>query len=114
MVIAEILYHPPDFPGGRDNSDDEYVELQNITGGAVPLFNPAATTNTWRLRGGVDYDLPTNVTMAANGFLLVVNFDPTKPDNARQLASFRNKYGVPGNVPSSVPTAASSTTAPTM
>ncbi|HYV32370.1 MAG TPA: lamin tail domain-containing protein, partial [Candidatus Binatia bacterium] len=99
VVISEIMYHPPDFPGGQDNADDEYVELQNITGGPVPLFNPAAPTNTWRLRGGVDYDLPTNVTLTANGFLLVVNFDPTKPDNARQLASFRNKYALAGNVP---------------
>src|SRR5262249_39218435 len=85
VVISEIMYHPPDFPGAVDDSDDEYVELENITGTPVPLFNPELPVNTWRLRGGVDFDLPTNVTIAANGFLLVVNFDPADPDQAAQL-----------------------------
>ena len=27
VVIAEIMYHPPDLPGGIDNGDDEYVNI---------------------------------------------------------------------------------------
>ena len=99
VVISEIMYHPPDRPGGVDNSEDEYIELQNITSAPVPLFNPLSPTDTWRLRGGVDFELPPNVTLAANHFLLLVNFNPASPDNAARLLLFRGRYGVPGDVP---------------
>jgi len=92
VVVSEIHYHPPDFAGGVNNSTDEFIELHNITGGAVPLFHPTFPTNTWRLRGAVDFDFPTNVTLAAGGFALLVSFDPT---NATQLAAFRARFNVP-------------------
>src|SRR5262249_2863116 len=75
VVFSEIMYHPPDFPGGVDNHQDEYIELQNITGAAVPLFNPNAPANTWRLRGGVDFEFPTGVTLPPNGRVLIINFN---------------------------------------
>src|SRR5262249_46419166 len=53
IVFAQIMYHPPDLAGGLDDSADEYLLLQNISGGPVPLFDPMAPTNAWRLRGGV-------------------------------------------------------------
>ena len=56
----------------------------------------AAVTNTWHLRNAVDYDFPTNLTLAAGARLLVVGFDPAS--NATQLASFRTNYNVPTNV----------------
>jgi hypothetical protein len=96
VVISEIHYHPADFSGGADNSDDEFVELRNLTGAGISLFDPAYPTNTWHLRGTVDFDFPQNVTLGANGFLLLVNFSPA--DTAR-LAAFRSKFGVPGAVP---------------
>src|SRR6185295_11830242 len=83
VVISEIMYHPPDI-GTNDNSIDEFIELQNITGDPVPLFDLANPTNTWRLRDAVDFDFPTNISLPAGGFLLVVNFNPET--NVMQLA----------------------------
>jgi hypothetical protein len=93
VVISEIMYHPPDRADGSDNSEDEYIELQNITGSPVPLF---LGTNTWHLRGGTDFDLPANITLPANGTLLLVHFDTS---NAALVADFRSRFGVPANVP---------------
>ncbi len=77
VVINEIQYHP-------DAGDDEFIELRNITGEPVPLFDPNAPTNTWRLNG-LGFDFPQGVTLESNALLLVV---PTSP------AAFRAKYAV--------------------
>ena len=96
VVIAQIMYHPPD-NGTNDNTLDEFVELRNITGAAAPLFDPANPTNTWRLRDAMDFDFPQGVSLPAGGRLLVVSFDPVL--NPVQLAAFRSKYGVDGTIP---------------
>src|SRR5262249_5598824 len=49
VVIKQIMYHPPDLANGVDNADDEYLLLENISGVDVPLFDPMAPTNTWRV-----------------------------------------------------------------
>jgi hypothetical protein len=106
IVISEIMYHPADLPGGTNNTLDEFIELHNITGTPVPLYctytneagyGVAAVSNYWRLRSAVDYDFPTNTSLAAAGRLLVVGFDPAT--NSQRLASFRARYGVATNVP---------------
>jgi hypothetical protein len=100
VVINEIMYNPPQVLVGTnwvDNTDDEFVELHNITGQPVPLFDPAYPTNTWRVRNGITFDFPTNVTLPPRGFLLLVNFNPV--DNPAKQTAFRTKYNVPGNVP---------------
>src|SRR5439155_685771 len=61
VVISEIMYHPP--PGG-----DEFVEVKNISGAAVPLFDVVRPTNTWKFTG-LNYTFPTNVTLESNAFL---------------------------------------------
>jgi hypothetical protein len=96
VVIREIMYHPPDLPGGLDNSDDEYIQLRNIAGSTVNLFDPAYPTNHWRVRGGVDFDFPPNTSLAAGQSLLLVNFNPT---NTAQLAAFRSKYSLFAGLP---------------
>jgi hypothetical protein len=99
------MYHPPDI-GGADDYLDEYIELHNITATNVPLYctftneagyGLAAVTNTWHLRNAVNYDFPTNMTVAAAGRLLVTSFDPVA--NPAQLAAFRALYNVATNVP---------------
>ncbi|HEY5910104.1 MAG TPA: lamin tail domain-containing protein [Verrucomicrobiae bacterium] len=96
VVINEIYYHPPDV-GTNDNTIDEFIELWNITGAAVPLFDPSAPTNTWHLRNAVSFDFPTNVTVPASGYALVVGFDPEfQPQTA---TAFRAKFSVPASVP---------------
>src|SRR4030095_3672497 len=54
-------------------------------------------TNTWRLRGAVDFNFPMNVSLAPGAYLLIVNFDPNT--NTTQLAAFRGRYDVPPAVP---------------
>jgi hypothetical protein len=96
MVIREIMYHPPDLANGVDNTDDEYIELRNITGSVVNLFDPLRTTNTWRIRGGVDFNFPHNTSLGAAQSILLVSFDPT---NAATLAAFRSRHGLFAGVP---------------
>jgi CotH kinase protein/Lamin Tail Domain/Fn3 associated/Chitobiase/beta-hexosaminidase C-terminal domain/Immunoglobulin I-set domain/Bacterial TSP3 repeat len=98
LVINEIMYHPITGSGTNafENTDEEYVELFNITPNAVPLYDPAAGTNHWKLSGAVDFLFPAAVTLPAAGYALVVGFDPAT--NVASLANFRSKYGVPTNV----------------
>ncbi len=91
VVISEILFHPPDLAGGVDNGRDEFIELRNISGSPVPLFDPVAPTNRWRLRDAVDYTFPPGIALAPNETVLVVSFDPLT--NAPALAGFVETYG---------------------
>jgi hypothetical protein len=72
------------------------VELQNITPSPIPLFDALAPTNTWHLRGDVDFDFPTNVVLAPGEVGVVVGFDPAG-DPAGE-ASFRQVFDVPPGV----------------
>lgn len=96
IIISELMYHPPDDDDGADNSLDEFVELQNITTNDVWLHDLANPANRWQLDDGVNYSFSTTDVVPANGFLLVVNFNPT---NTAQLNAFVSKYGVPPNTP---------------
>ncbi len=97
VVINEVMFYPPSIDGTNDNTQDEYVELLNISSATVNLFDPGAPTNTWKLKGGIDYVFPQNVSIPAGGYVLVVNFDPVVDQPA--LTEFRNRYGVNANVP---------------
>ncbi|MFO1513227.1 MAG: lamin tail domain-containing protein [Verrucomicrobiota bacterium] len=97
VVITEIMYHPPDLAGGVDDVLNEFMELQNIATTNVPLYDVNAPTNTWRLRGGVDYYFPTNRVLSPGARLLVVGFDPAIYTSLK--SSFVSKYSVPTNVP---------------
>lgn len=89
VVLNEIMFNPPG-TNGVNNMLDEYVELLNITSAAVPLFDPAAPTNTWTIAGGIAYTFPQNVTLPAGGCLLLVSFDPVMDQPA--LAEFLSRY----------------------
>jgi hypothetical protein len=93
LVISEIMYHPPDLVHGDDDQDREFIELYNITGSTVPLFENGYG---WRIRGGVDFEFPPSASVPAGGYALVVSFHPL--DSAR-VAAFRSKYGLPASVP---------------
>lgn len=81
IIINEIHYHPI-------AAGNEFVELLNISDSTVPLFDPDARTNTWKI-GGIGYTFPTNITLGPSQSLLVVATNP---------ASFRAIYGVPESV----------------
>jgi hypothetical protein len=90
------MYHPPDLAGGLDNTDEEYIELRNVTGAPVAFYDPSFPTNTWHLRGGAQFDFPMGYTLGAGASVLLVSFDPL--DSAK-LAAFRSKYGTYSGVP---------------
>jgi hypothetical protein len=92
VVINEIMANPEQVSGPGNAALDEYLELHNLSANVVPLYDPLAPTNTWRIRGGIDFDFPPNVTMPPNSYLLVVSFDP-QLDPGR-LAAFRSHYSL--------------------
>lgn len=97
IIVNEIMYRPPDIGGTNDNVFEEFIELHNIETSAVQLFDPAYDTNTWHVRGGVDFNFPKAVTLGAKSYLLVVSFDPTT--NATTTLAFRTAYGLPESLP---------------
>ncbi|MBN1671110.1 MAG: lamin tail domain-containing protein [Kiritimatiellae bacterium] len=83
VVIDEIMYHPLD-------AADEFVELRNIGGSTVKLYDPANSANTWRLSAAVDYAFPQGTELGAGERVLVV---------ATNESAFRAAYpDVPGDV----------------
>ena len=89
LVISEVMYNPL-----NPDSDAEYVELVNISGGAVTLFD-AATNEPWKFvddyksaTPGIEYDFPSTVpiTMAAGERILLV----------KNLTAFSAKFSAPG------------------
>jgi hypothetical protein len=95
VVISEINYRPDEQVIGVDNTIDEFLELANTSGASVSLFDPANPANTWRLRGAVDFDFPTGVTLPAGGHVIIVSFNPAE---TALFNTFTSRFSVPGNV----------------
>ena len=95
VVINELMYHPVT-TNGTEDPNEEFIELYNRSNNVTRLYDPNALTNRWRLDNSVSFDFPSNTTMAAGGYLLVVAFNPAT--NAAALANFRAKYGTNGTV----------------
>ena len=93
VVISEIMYHPPSLTPGVDNTQEEYIELCNLSPQTVPLFDLEYPTNLWRLRGGISFDFP-QMSLSSGQVLLIVAFDVE--DDAK-LEAFRAKYQIPAN-----------------
>lgn len=92
VVISEIMYDPaPDPAGLAEVAHREFLELHNLSTNSVPLFDPSHPNNTWRLAGGITFQVPTGTTMPPGGWLVVVAFDPLEDPAA--LAGFRAAYG---------------------
>ena len=97
IVISEIMYHPIETAVGVDNTRDEYIEIANPTSIVQPLYHPLQVTNTWHIRGGIDFDFPQGVSLAPRSALLVVSFNPETDTTA--LAQFRSRYSLSAQVP---------------
>ncbi len=82
VVINEVMYHPA-------NSRPEYIEIINRTSGAVPLFDPLNSTNSWQFTNGVTYAFPAGTTLAGGELLVIASTDE---------ATFRRHYALPANV----------------
>jgi hypothetical protein len=95
IVISEINYQPVDVAANGaywNNTEDEYIELHNITGNSVPLFDPGAPANTWRLRDAVSFTFPAGVTIPAGGYIIVSSVNANDP---AALAAFRSRNRIP-------------------
>jgi hypothetical protein len=78
VVVSEIAFAPgPDKAG--------FVELANLTGAPVPLFDPAHPTNVWVLDGVGRFEFPTNTVLPACSTLVVCATNPP---------AFRAQYGL--------------------
>jgi hypothetical protein len=91
VVISEIMYAPATAPSG--GLGEEFVELRNLTGEPVPLFDPARPESTWRLSGAVNLVFPPGIILPPHGHIVAVGFDPDR-DLGRLLA-FRQQYHPP-------------------
>jgi len=92
VVVSQIMYQPP-ASAGTNNTTDEFIALRNVSAQPVSLFDPAHPTNTWRLRGAVELDLPPHVSLTAGETLVCVSFNPELDLGA--LARFRTRYNLP-------------------
>ncbi len=95
VVITEIMYHPVPI-GTNENPNEEFIELHNLSGVTVPLYDTLHPTNGWRLRDAVSFQFNTNHTIPAGGYLVLVGFDPAT--NGAALAAFHAKFGTNGTV----------------
>jgi hypothetical protein len=94
IIITEIMYHP-DWPatGSYANDEYEYIELRNISGAAVTLYDSVENL-PWKFTNGIKYTFaspPSAVTIAAGARILVVR-NPTA-FNARYPGLSSITYG---------------------
>ncbi len=82
IIFNEINYDPA-------IGSAEFIELRNITGAPVALYDANYPSNPWRING-LGFDFPTGAAIAAQGYALVVGGNPEV---------FRTQNGVPDNVP---------------
>jgi hypothetical protein len=100
VVLNEIMFAPKRTLFGtnvvvKQNPEEEYIELRNITSSSVPLYDPLYPTNHWRLQKAIEFVFPT-ISLAPNSFCIVVGFNPST--NAAALANFRSRYNVSNDV----------------
>jgi hypothetical protein len=92
-VISEIMYHPAAVgTNASDNTDHEYVVIQNDTGADVDLWN---TVGPWRING-IGYTLPSNTVISNGAALTIVAFDP---GDAVAVSNFLAAHNLSGTSP---------------
>ena len=94
VVLNEIMYDPA-------GTGDEYIELKNVTGSDVSLYDPNHPANTWLFTAGITFSFPAthanpspdnpNPVIPAYGVALVTPTGIT-------AAAFRAKYNIPAAV----------------
>jgi hypothetical protein len=78
VVINEVMYNPA--AGGK-----EFIELRNISGSTVPLYDPANPHNTWEFDGAMEYSFPFLSEIGTGEYILIVSTTP---------AEFRALFGI--------------------
>lgn len=85
LVISEVMYNPA---AGPDDSTFEYLELYNRSGALLDL-------SKYRFDDGVEFAFPAGATLSASEVAVLVSFNPA---DAEQVADFRARYGVQGEL----------------
>lgn len=89
IVINELMYHPP-----GTNVLEEWLELFNR--GTAPM-----DLSGWRFTSGVDFTVPSGVTVPAGGFLVVsadlTTFRARHPDVTNVIGGWRRTLGDDGD-----------------
>lgn len=83
VVISEIMYHPV-------NDTDEYLEIANIGGQPIDLFDRTRPANTWKI-DGFGFSFPAGITLAAGEVVLVI--PATAPEDR-----IRTAHGIPSTL----------------
>lgn len=80
IVISEIMYNP----AGSGTGDAEYIELVNVSGADVTLYDVAKRA-AWRISNGIDFEFPSSppLTMAPGERVLLV----------KNVSAFTTNYG---------------------
>jgi hypothetical protein len=75
------MYHPIDLAGNA-----EYIELKNITGSPVTLYD-GTISEPWKMTDGIVYTFPSGspTTIAAGDYFLLI----------KDLTAFTDEYGAP-------------------
>lgn len=90
VVISEVMYHPA--------SGDEYIELTNITGYTIPLYDTEKLSNTWRIPN-LAYQFPAGITLAPGERLVLTSGDPSAACISGNYAGSANSQtGTPGGL----------------
>jgi hypothetical protein len=80
LVFSEIMYNPK-------NGQDEFIEVTNISANEVALYDTAFPNNTWKIKGGIDFKFPKNVTIKSNEKIVIISDTLTE-------SQFRTTYGI--------------------
>jgi hypothetical protein len=83
VVISEIMYHPLD-------TDDEFLELANVSDSTVQLYQPDNPGSTWKVPA-IGFTLPPYVEVPPGGHLLLVR-------DTISASEFRAKHNVAADV----------------
>lgn len=83
VILSEIMYHSV-------NDTDDFLEVTNVGGQPVDLFDRSRPANTWRING-MAFRFPVGVTLAAGELAVVI---PVSSTESRIRAAYEIPSGV--------------------
>lgn len=78
LIVTEIMYHSP-------NDTDDFLELANVAGQPLDLFDRDRPANTWKIEG-LGFAFPEGITLEAGETVLVL---PVRASEDRIRAAYR-------------------------
>ncbi len=88
IIFTEIHYAPNAVEGATGSAQYEFVELTNVGDSVVQLGGTGA--QSWRIRGGIDFDFPEGLTLDPGESVLIVKGNDDR--EADVMAGFRDAW----------------------